>query len=349
MIRDAAHFSTPNATAELHGALEHVLTQHYGHRVRIAQLDRRPSEYRSSFRLEELDVRLDDGTRLRLVWKDVGPGALSAEATRAKPIFLWDPLREIETNRLVLAPCGGLGAPVCFGAIADPTIDRYWLFLERVSGPALSQVGDFDVWQEAARWLARLHNRLASLPLALARSAHLLIHDRRHFELWIGRAREFLHQNESRRPAAELNRIDRLAERYDRVVARLADLPVSLLHGDFFASNILIDQSGPTLRISPVDWEMSAIGPRGIDLAALVAGHWTDDQRHSLAMAYFGEAAADIKNGGDADAFLTGLQYCRLHLAVQMLGWSPAWQPHWSQAYDWLAEAIGLADELQIG
>jgi Phosphotransferase enzyme family len=336
------------ATAELHGSLERLLIQHYGRHVRISQLDRRPSEYRSSFKLEELDVRLDDGARLRLVWKDVGRGALSGEASRAKPIFLWDPLREIETNRLILAPCGGLGAPDCFGAIADPTIDRYWLFLEHVSGLALSQVGDFFVWQEAARWLARLHNRFASLPLALARSAHLLIHDSRFFELWIGRAREFLQQNESRL-AAELQRIDRLAERYDRVVARLAELPASLLHGDFFASNILIDQSGPALRISPVDWEMSAIGPRGIDLAALVAGHWTDDERHSLAMAYFGEAAMDSKTGGDADDFHTGLQYCRLHLAVQMLGWSPTWQPNWSHAYDWLAEAIRLADELQIG
>jgi len=126
-------------------------------------------------------------------------------------------------------------------------------------------------------------------------------------------------------------------------------LPVSLLHGDFFASNILIDASGPTLRISPVDWEMSAIGPRWIDLAALIAGHWTDNERRSLAMAYFAEAATDSNTAEDADALLTGLSYCRLHLAVHMLGWSPTWQPDRRHAYDWLAEAIRLADELQIG
>ena len=87
--------------------------------------------------------------------------------------------------------------------------------------------------------------------------------------------------------AAESKCIDRLALKYDRVVARLLELPQSLIHGDFFASNILFDGSRSPPRIAPLDWELAAIGPCGLDLAALVAGRWNDDERRSMALAYF--------------------------------------------------------------
>jgi aminoglycoside phosphotransferase (APT) family kinase protein len=196
--------------------------------------------------------------------------------------------------------------------------------------------------------LARFHDRFASNPLPPAQRDHLLVHDRRLFGLWIGRAREFLRRREPTPAAAELECIDRVAERYDGVVARLAEFPVSLIHGDFFASNILVDQSPSALRICPVDWEMSAIGPRWLDLAALIAGQWSDDERSSLAMAYYEESTSHGQSGHDIGAFWAGLRICRLHLAVQMLGWSASWQPQPIHAYDWLSEALRLAKELQM-
>jgi aminoglycoside phosphotransferase (APT) family kinase protein len=345
--RPASDCSTAISTAELQAALECVLSEREGSRVRVAHVDRRPSEYRSSFAIEELDVHLDDGRPLRLVWKDVSRRALSAEASDAKPEFLYDPRREIETYRLIVSQ-SELGTPRYFGAIVDAKAERYWLFLERVSGLELSQVGDVSIWHEVARWLARLHNLFTADSLRPEERHHLLVHDRRSFGLWIGRACEYLRRREPNPSPSELERIDRLAERYDRVAARLAELPTSLIHGDFFASNILIDSSSSSLRICPVDWEMSATGPRWLDLAALVAGHWTDDQRRSLAMAYYSESKSHAGPSGDTDAFLTGLQLCRLHLAVQMLGWSGTWRPQPSHAYDWLAEALRLVDELGI-
>ena len=42
-----------------------------------------------------------------------------AEGRGAKPAFLYDPLREIETYRRILGP-RKVDAPACYGAVADP-------------------------------------------------------------------------------------------------------------------------------------------------------------------------------------------------------------------------------------
>jgi hypothetical protein len=48
------------------------------------------------------------------------------------------------------------------------------------------------------------------------------------------------------------------------------------------------------------------------------------------------------------EAFLVALDHCRLHLAVQWLGWSPGWSPPPEHAQDWLGEALGLAEKLGL-
>jgi hypothetical protein len=154
--------------AELRQKLEAVLGDHFGGWRPVTDLTRRPSEYRSSFALDELDVRLADGTALSLVLKDVSWRALLGDAQDAKPLFLYNPLREIETYRTVLAPAR-LGTAVCYGAVVDHEAGRYWLFLERVEGLRLAHVGEFAVWRDAARWLAGLHQALAPRAEALVR------------------------------------------------------------------------------------------------------------------------------------------------------------------------------------
>jgi hypothetical protein len=93
---------------------------------------------------------------------------------------------------------------------------------------------------------------------------------------------------------------------------------------------------------------MAAVGPGLVDLAALVAGGWSAQERTALAMAYFEESTLrDAGWSGEAQ-FLSALDYCRLHLAVQWLGWSPAWSPPPEHAHDWLREALGLAEKLEL-
>ncbi|MDQ3817154.1 MAG: hypothetical protein M3362_05625, partial [Acidobacteriota bacterium] len=131
----------------LRETLESLLGRRYGAGRRVVELKRRPSNYHSSFAIEELEVYTDDGGCLQLVFKDLSPAALLEGALRAKPEFLYHPEREIETYRQVLAP-NNLG-PNFFGSRVERGEGRYWLFLEKVSGLELYQVGDFHAWCEA--------------------------------------------------------------------------------------------------------------------------------------------------------------------------------------------------------
>ena len=88
-------------------------------RRRIIDVETRPLPYASSFAIEELDVRFDDGSRVDLVCKDTSDAAMLPEARRIKPGFLYNPLREIATYESILAPLG-ISAPQFYGSVIDP-------------------------------------------------------------------------------------------------------------------------------------------------------------------------------------------------------------------------------------
>jgi hypothetical protein len=292
----------------------------------VAGLRRRPSPYRTSFALEEVDVRLPDGAALELVLKPAAWSGLSPEARRVRPRFLHDPAREAAVYREVLEPFS-IGAPALVAA------DRDWLLLERVRGDALYEVGDTDAWIAAARWAGRLHAGLADAAPAVAARARLVSHDARFFGLWIERALRL-------RPDP---RLAALAAGYDRVVAELAALPRTVVHGELYPSNVLVERGGARPRIRVVDWERAGHGPGLLDLAALTAGGLDDGLRGAMVSAYR-EAAGPAAPG--EPAFARALDLCRLHLAVQWLGWSRDWTPPAQHAHDWLGEASAAAGRL---
>src|SRR5438046_2832899 len=78
-------------TAELREGIEQSLAHHFGGRRRITEIKRRLSPYRSSFNLEEIDVRLDDGTRVPIIFKDLSRQAMLKAARAARPEFLYQP------------------------------------------------------------------------------------------------------------------------------------------------------------------------------------------------------------------------------------------------------------------
>ena len=122
------------------------------------------------------------------------------------------------------------------------------------------------------------------------------------------------------------------------VVARLVALPRTLIHGEYYASNVLAQETAGGLRICPIDWEMAGWGPAAIDLAALVSGEWPPEQviafteEYCAAWASLGGTVVDGRGVQDA------LCCCRIHLAVQWLGWAQDWRPPFEHTRDWLAE-----------
>ena len=333
------------SSGELRMELERLLSNHFGTERYIVRLERRPSAYCTSFAIEELDIRLDDGTVLQLIFKNLSRQALLEDARRTKPAFLYNPLREIETYHSILTSTR-LGTATCYGTIADERVDRYWLFLEKVQGIALYQAGEFETWQKVAHWLAIMHSHFFRETETLRQTAPLLYYTEDFYRLWLRRARLFLcqtSQSESTRQG-----IERLASRYDKVVDRLVKLPMTFLHGEFYASNMLVQDRGEELRVCPVDWEMAAVGVGLIDLAALTSGGWSKEERVALAMAYWDALIPDCRGLLTPNMFLEALTYCRLHLAVQWLGWSLGWSPPPEHRQHWLGEALCLAEEIGL-
>jgi aminoglycoside phosphotransferase (APT) family kinase protein len=300
---------------------------------RLAEIDQRPCPYRTSYELDELDVRLDDGTSLALVLKRLGRSALDPAARRAKPAFLHDPLREIEVYRSLLEPAG-LGTPRFHGAVVEPSDDRYWLLIENVAGEVLWQVGELDVWREAARWLAVLHDRFRDRVPESART-HLLRYDAGFYASWMQRALEFA-------DADRRSELEAIAKRYDEVVERLAALRATFIHGEFYASNVLIQRGDGRVRIAPIDWENAALGPGVVDLAALTTGGWNDAERAEIARGYAEQSSA-LGEDLDPRELREALDLARLHLAIQWLGWDPGWSPPAEHRQDWLGEAVSIA------
>src|SRR6185503_4624362 len=248
---------------------------------RIVDVETRPMPYASSFAVAEVDVRFEDGSSLDLVWKDTGEAALLPEARRIRPAGLYDPRREIATYEWILAPFG-VSAPRLYGRVIDPLRGRFWLFLERVNGSPLTEIGDFEVWQEVCRWLARMHARAAADPelMRATASVPLVRYDRAFVRHWLERARH--RPQDASESMSRRRRFASLASRYETVVEQIAAQPQGFVHGEFFAPNVLVEDAGGIVRVRPIDWELAGIGPLFTDLAALTAGAWTTEQRTAL-------------------------------------------------------------------
>ena len=335
--------------ADLQRALADLLRHYFGRQLEIVKLDRRVSEYCSSFIIEELDVTLDDGTTLALAFKDLSPRALMKGAGSVKPAFTYNPLREIDTYRKILV-LHELGTATCFGACVDAALDRYWLFLERLPPVLLWQMGELEAWEKVARWLAGMHHFLVreTEVLESAHTAHLLNYDRDFYQRWIDRAVTFVSDGDKSAERKAATAVRWLESRYGQVVERLTSLPVTVIHGEFFASNVMLDQTQAVLRVCPVDWEMAAIGPGLVDLAGLTSGGWAREKKDAMAMAYYDALPSSVTAKLDARTFMTDLEYCRLHQAVQWLGWAPGWTPPPEHAQNWLKEAIESAERLGL-
>jgi hypothetical protein len=306
--------------------------------------------YRSSFTLENLEVEFSTGETLQVVFKDLSPDALSRAGRLAKPAFLLSPQREIDVYRKILGP-HGIGAPACYGAVMEPAHHRYWLFLEQAPGVELYQVGEIDVWARVARWLSGVHETLAPHVLRLSKDVPLLQHDSDYYRTWRRRASAALSSSGSHSDPVGSRRLSAwLRERYPQLMAGLMDLPVTIIHGELYASSVLVDVRGGVAAVRAVDWEMAAAGPGLVDLAALTSGKWAEARRGEIARAYWEQAVASGANPWAAsfNEFTASLDLCRLQLAFQWLGWSSDWVPPPQQTHDWMAEAIQLIERVEV-
>lgn len=329
---------------ELRTVLQTGLSEYFRRPYLITSLTRRPYDYWSSFSLEQ--VTLDShGERLVVIFKDLGSRALSPEASRTRPAFLYEASREIQVYNRILRPLN-VGTAVCYASSIDPASERYWLFLEKVDGRELFQVGEFEIWEGVARWLALLH-RSATPLLIPANTDTLLVWDTRQYEQCFELATRSLSER-VRQQAGGSALVTRITSTYQKIIRYLASLPRSFVHGEFYASNVIVQGVDDSLRVCPIDWETAGLGPAVLDLAALVAGRWTDEQRHALVVAYWNALTlVERAMWGSRADFDHALDSCRLHLAMLLLARSPDWEPPPEHKQDWLREADELSAKLR--
>ena len=154
-------------------------------------LSRRPYAYATSAPLEEIRVRTPAGEGPPMILKDLSRDRLIGDAAPSKPASIYEPRREIEAYRRILAPAG-IG-PRLYGARAGGDPPRGWLLIEKVDGVELWQIGELETWRSAARWLGGFHASFSARAAEIRdANPYLLELDEPHLRALAERARDAL-------------------------------------------------------------------------------------------------------------------------------------------------------------
>ena len=320
--------------AEVVACLERGLRDR-GEPASVTSVGRAPYPYATSYPLEEIEACLDDGRTLGLILKDLTWDRLLGQARSTKPPFLYEPRRCIDTYARVLWG-SGVG-PAFYGESGS------WFLVEKVPGVELWQIGEFSTWEAVARWLAEFHQLFASrLDELTFENPHLLRYGPELLRVWPARALEAAGRLDVR--PEQLRYLAHVAMHYDHVVECMTSTPPGFVHGELYPSNVLVRDDGSDVEVWPIDWEMAGIGSPLLDLAALTGG-WSEPEQDKLVNAYGADASAGAGAGVE---LAEALDACRLHYALQWLGWSAEWSPPAEHARDWATEAVTWAERLGL-
>jgi hypothetical protein len=298
----------------------------------------RPCAYATSHPLFEIEATPVDAPPRHLVAKVLGQFCLTADARVAKPMCSYDPNREPNLLARVLSGTG-LGTPDLIGTAHLAAGTVVVQVVNRLPGVPLTEVGSVAAWCASAEWLGRLHARFADLDAPT--SSILLDYDTRSL-------RTAAKPGIDRLVGAGVRCGARLAAVHDRAVRSLAALPATLVHGDFFAANVIVDAVPETTQVGAVDWETAGRGPGVLDLAALVSGSWAPTERAAMVDAYdAGLDAGLVRAAPSGVALHTLVDQAALHVALTWAGADPAWTPPVEHDFDWVSAVGETVDRLE--
>ena len=243
----------PDARA-LAAGLEAVLQGADAPTGRVAFLRREPNVYGSTFPTEIVTCRVADGGVRRFFCK-YATAESNTDFGHRGGIAL-----EADVYHRVLQPLG-VSVPRFFGTASDPATGRDWIVLEYLEDNApLAEAPDPGPELPAARWIGRFHAaneaRLGGEPMPF-----LTRYDAAYYLGWAQRTAAAVGGRHHRRYPW----VGGLCERFNEVLAPLLASGATVIHGEFYPPNILV-QGGV---IYPVDWESAAVGAGEIDLASL--------------------------------------------------------------------------------
>lgn len=300
-----------------------------GERRVVRELERQPFSGSSSFSTERIRARLDNGEWLDVFFKDLNPAGLLKEARRVREAGLERSLRELRMYQEILAPLR-LDTPEVYGSWCAPEEGICWLFLEDAGPKRLSRLGDFSLWVQATRWVARLH--AVDSRAIESRVDFLPCYDSTHFHDCARRLEGRLSNFET----AQQEVIAEGLKRYHRVVDGLCELPRHLIHGEYFGKNVMIRPGVRDDAVAVIDWETAAFGPRGVDLVSITAGRWTAEQRAVMCRAYISQYQIETGETIGLQSLAAELEQVALYRSLWWLGfWSHGDDAHINR---WVAE-----------
>jgi aminoglycoside phosphotransferase (APT) family kinase protein len=317
-------------------SLEQGLSAQRERAVRVSELHQCDFRSGSSFSINRLRVVLDDGESLGMFCKDLNPMHQRVEARAIRSLELQRSRRELWMYREVL-DAERLGTPRFYGHRWEPKRGLLWLFIEDVGPKRLSRVGDFDIWVNAAAWLAKFHAAMKGMTL----NAGLLVrHDNARF-------RERAEGLAERLPDVSVQQhavLRRALDLHDEIVDSLDDQPRGLIHGEYFGKNVVIRVGSAERQIATIDWETAGYGLLYRDLTDISAGRWTREQRLTMWRAYYDQYCRDTGCVLGWERFLRDVSHVALAQAIAWLGW-------WSKGDDehiarWIRELERIISDL---
>jgi aminoglycoside phosphotransferase (APT) family kinase protein len=270
-----------------------------GHaRGALIRVRRDPTPYVTTFDCEIVSCRFSDGSRLRVFCKYTPQDGSCSYGQRGGIGY------EAEVYRQILQPSGA-SVPDFYGCYTDPATGGTWLLLEYLrKSLRAGKISGLRAMKMAARWIGQFH--AANAERARLSTSFLTAYDAAYYEGWPRRAASL-----ARDLGLKVPRLQMLVDRLQREIPKLAALPQTIIHGEYYPHNVMF-QAGV---VRPVDWETAAIAPGEIDLATLTEG-WSPEDTHQLELEY---QRARWPEGPPKD-FQRNLDLARAYMQLRWLG-----------------------------
>lgn len=261
----------------------------------LAVIDRRMHGRASTFPLEIVSCRMDGGKGFDVVCKYSSERDNSCYGHRGGVRY------EGRVYRHLMASSGA-SVPRFLGMYDAPDSPWTWLVMEYLDRAVTS--GEMkNGLVLAAHWLGSFH---AAHERRASELCGLHMYDAAYYAGWAERTMEF-----TRPYARDLPWLPALCRRFQEKVPTLLERPTTMIHGEFYSKNILIQDD----VVYPVDWEAAALASGELDLASLIE-KWPAKTAERCKAAY--ERAR--WPGGAPDDFEPVLEVARLYWLFRWLG-----------------------------
>jgi hypothetical protein len=230
-------------------------------------LDRQPNTYASTFPSEIVRCQLGNGRELRLLCKY---GADHSTSLSGRTGHKGGVPYEAAAYRHVLRKSRAT-TPKFYGAYKDVETGDTWLILEYLDDSVrLRKMRESSAAMGlAARWIGRFHYTTEE-HLSDASMRFLSRYDAEYYLGWARRTSLLVGNLRQR-----FRWLTSLCGRFEDVVALLLASPPTVIHGEYYPSNVLF-RAG---TVYPIDWESAAVAAGELDLATLTESWGAEIER----------------------------------------------------------------------